>query len=120
MRHRRDHRKLNRATDQRLALIRGLVTSLLRHDKILTTVPKAKEARRLADRLIALACRDYGQLAARRRVLRSVPDAELVKHLFDEIAPRFAGRAGGYTRVVRAGQRRGDGAELAVLEIAAE
>ena len=120
MRHRKQYRKLNRATDQRLALLRGLVSSLLRHDKILTTVPKAKEARRLADKLISLACREQGQLAARRRVLRYVTDQDLVKHLFDEIAPRFRGRAGGYTRVLRAGQRRGDGAEMAVLELAAD
>ena len=117
MRHRKDHRKLNRATDQRLALLRSLVAALLRHDKIVTTVPKAKEARRLADKLIALACRDEGQLAARRQVLRYVPDQDLVKHLFDEIAPRFQGRSGGYTRVLHAGQRRGDGADMAVLEL---
>jgi large subunit ribosomal protein L17 len=117
MRHRKDHRKLNRATDQRLALLKGLVSALFRHDKVVTTVPKAKEARRLADRLITLACRDHGQLAARRRVLRYVTDQDLVKHLFDEVAPRFAGRTGGYTRVLRAGLRRGDGAEMAVLEL---
>jgi large subunit ribosomal protein L17 len=117
MRHRKDHRQLNRATDQRLALLKGLVSALFRHDKVVTTVPKAKEARRLADKLITLACRDHGQLAARRRVLRYVTDPDLVKHLFDEVAPRFAGRAGGYTRVLRAGLRRGDGAEMAVLEL---
>ncbi|MGQ9730224.1 MAG: 50S ribosomal protein L17 [Candidatus Zipacnadales bacterium] len=117
MRHLRDHRKLNRATDQRLALLRGLVTALFRHNKIITTLPKAKEARRLADRLIRLACREQGQLAARRQVLRYVTDRKVVKHLFDEIAPRFAGRSGGYTRVLRAGQRRGDGAQMAVLEL---
>jgi len=120
MRHRKDHRKLNRATDQRLALLKGLVASLFRHDKIVTTLPKAKEARRLADRLIALACREHGTLAARRQVLRYVPDPDLVKHLFEEIAPRFEGRTGGYTRVLRAGQRRGDGAEIAVLQLASE
>ena len=117
MRHRKDHRKLSRATDQRLALLRSLVAALFRHDKIVTTVPKAKEARRLADKLITLACREHGQLAARRQVLRYVSDQDLVQHLFTEIAPRFAGRAGGYTRVLRAGQRRGDGAEMAVLEL---
>jgi large subunit ribosomal protein L17 len=117
MRHRKQYRKLNRATDQRLALLRGLVAALFRHDKIITTVPKAKEARRLADKLIALACREHGQLAARRQVLRHVSDQDLVQHLFNEIAPRFAGRAGGYTRVLRAGQRRGDGAQMAVLQL---
>lgn len=117
MRHRKDHRKLNRATDQRLALLRGLVAALFRHEKIMTTLPKAKEARRLAEKLIALACRPYGQLAARRQVLRYVGDRGLVKHLFEEVAPRFSGRMGGYTRVLRAGQRRGDGAQMAVLEL---
>ncbi|MBM3500787.1 MAG: 50S ribosomal protein L17 [Armatimonadetes bacterium] len=121
MRHRKQYRKLNRATDQRLALLRGLVGSLFRHDKIITTVPKAKEARRLADKLISLACcEENRRLAARRRVLRYVTDQDLVKHLFDEIAPRFQDRPGGYTRVLRAGQRRGDGAEMAVLELVSD
>ncbi len=113
MRHRKAHRKLGRATDQRLALLRSLVASLFRHERIVTTVPKAKEARRLADRLITLAKRN--DLAARRQVLRHLPNRDLVKHLFDEIAPRYEGRAGGYTRVVRAGVRRGDAAQMAAL-----
>jgi large subunit ribosomal protein L17 len=117
MRHRRDHRKLNRATDQRLALLRNLVASLFRHNKIVTTVPKAKEARRMAEKLITFARRDHNQLSARRHVLRYVSDADLVKHLFDEVAPRYATRAGGYTRIIRAGLRRGDGAQLAILEL---
>ncbi|HJN15068.1 MAG TPA: 50S ribosomal protein L17 [Armatimonadota bacterium] len=117
MRHRKDHRKLNRATDQRLALLKGLCASLFRHDKIETTLPKAKEARRLADKLITLAKRDYNQLAARRQVLKYIPDPGLVKHLFDEIAPRFTERPGGYTRIIRAGMRRGDGAQMAILEL---
>ena len=82
MRHRKNYRKLNRATDQRVALLRGLVSSLLRHNRIKTTVEKAKEASRLAERLITLAKR--GDLAARRRVLRRIPDRDLVKYLFDE------------------------------------
>jgi large subunit ribosomal protein L17 len=118
MRHRKDHRKLNRATDQRLALLKALVASLFRHDKIVTTLPKAKEARRLADRLITLARRDHNELSARRQVLRYVTDPDLVKHLFDEIAPRYQGRPGGYTRIVRVGRRRGDGAQMAALELA--
>jgi len=118
MRHRKDHRKLNRATDQRLALLRSLVASLFRHDKIVTTLPKAKEARRLADRLITLARRDHNELSARRHVLRYVADPDLVKHLFDEIAPRYQGRPGGYTRIVRVGRRRGDGAQMVALELA--
>jgi len=117
MRHRKAHRKLGRATDQRLALLRGLVASLFRHDKIETTLPKAKEARRLAEKLITLAKREEGQLAARRQVLRHITDASLVRHLFDEIAPRYVDRPGGYTRITRAGLRRGDGAQMAILEL---
>ncbi len=118
MRHRKDHRKLNRATDQRLALLKSLVASLFRHNKIVTTLPKAKEARRLADKLITLAKRDHNELSARRLVRRHITDPELVKHLFEEIAPRFTERPGGYTRIVRVGKRRGDGAQMAALELA--
>jgi large subunit ribosomal protein L17 len=117
MRHRRDHRTLNRATDQRLALLRNQVASLFRHSKIVTTLPKAKETRRMAEKLITLARREQSQLAARREVLRYIPDPELVKHLFDDIGPRFRTRPGGFTRIIRAGLRRGDGAQLAVLEL---
>ena len=117
MRHRRDHRKLNRATDQRLALLRGLVASLFRHSKVVTTLPKAKEARRMAEKLITLARREHNQLSARRLVLRDIPDPDLVRHLFDELAPRYRQRPGGYTRITRAGLRRGDGAQVAVLEL---
>jgi len=119
MRHLRDHRKLNRATDQRLALLRSLVASLFRHSKITTTLPKAKEARRMAERLITMARREHNQLSARREVLRYIPDPDLVKHLFDDLAPRFRTRPGGYTRITRVGLRRGDGAQLAVLELMA-
>lgn len=115
MRHRNSHRILNRATDQRIALLRALVTSLLRHNRIKTTAEKAKEASRMADRMISLAKR--GDLASRRMVLRDVQDPELVKHLFTEIAPRYSSREGGYTRVVLAGQRRGDAAQMAILEL---
>lgn len=116
MRHRKDHRKLNRATDQRLALLRSLVSSLFRHNRIKTTVQKAKEAARMAERLITLAKR--GDLAARRRVLRHIRDSDLVGYLFEEIAPRYQERDGGYTRVIRAGRRRGDAAQMAILELA--
>ncbi|NLO73203.1 MAG: 50S ribosomal protein L17 [candidate division WS1 bacterium] len=115
MRHRHSHRQLNRATDQRIALLRGLVSSLLRHNRIKTTAEKAKEASRLAERMISLAKR--GDLTARRQVLREVHDPELVKHLFGEIAPRYRSREGGYTRVILAGQRRGDAAQMAILEL---
>ena len=115
MRHRIAHRQLNRATDQRTALLRTLVGSLLRHNRIKTSTEKAKEAARLAERMISLAKR--GDLASRRRVLRDIHDPELVKHLFGEIAPRYRTREGGYTRIILAGQRRGDAAHMAILEL---
>ena len=115
MRHLKDHRRLGRPTDQRLALLRSLVTGLFKHNHIKTTLEKAKEARRLADRLINLAKR--GDLAARRQVLRTLPDPDLVGYLFAEIAQRFSERAGGYTRIIPAGQRRGDSAQMAILEL---
>jgi len=115
MRHLKDHRRLGRPTDQREALLRALVASLFRHNHIKTTLHKAKEARRVADKLITLAKR--GDLAARRQVLRTIPDADLVGHLFAEVAPRFSDRPGGYTRIIPAGQRRGDAAQMAILEL---
>lgn len=116
MRHRKNHRKLNRATDQRMALLHALVSSLLRHTRIKTTVQKAKEAQRVAERLITMAKR--GDLAARRQVLRQITDSDLVGYLFEEIAPRYQDRDGGYTRIIRAGKRRGDAAQMAILELA--
>ncbi len=115
MRHRKDHKRLGRATDQRIALMRSQVDSLFRHSRIRTTLTKAKESQRMAEKLITLARR--GDLAARRRVLRKVRDKQLVKHLFDEIAPRYAERPGGYTRVIKAGLRAGDAAQMAILEL---
>jgi large subunit ribosomal protein L17 len=115
MRHLKDHRRLGRPTDQRLALLRSLVMGLFRHNHIKTTLQKAKEARRVADRLITLAKR--GDLAARREVLKTLPQPQLVGHLFEEIAPRFKDRPGGYTRIIPAGQRRGDAAQMAILEL---
>jgi large subunit ribosomal protein L17 len=115
MRHLKDHRRLGRPTDQRLALLRALVIGLFEHNHIKTTLAKAKEARRVADKLITLAKR--GDLAARRQVLRTIPNAKLVGHLFEEIAPRFRDRAGGYTRIIPAGLRRGDASQMAILEL---
>ena len=115
MRHRKDHKRLGRATDQRIALMRSQVDSLFRHSRIRTTLQKAKESQRMAEKLITLARR--GDLASRRRVLRKVRDKELVKHLFEEIAPRYADRPGGYTRVIKAGLRTGDAAQMAILEL---
>ena len=115
MRHRKTGRQLGRPADQRKALLQGLVSALLRHNRIKTTVQKAKEAARTADRLITKAKR--GDLAARRQVLRVIPDPALVDHLFTQIAPRYTDRPGGYTRVIRAGVRQGDQAEMAILEL---
>lgn len=115
MRHRKDHRKLGRPTDQRLAMLRSQVDALLRHSRVKTTVQKAKETQRMVEKLITTAKR--GDLHARRQVLRKIRDQELVGYLFDEIAPRFADRDGGYTRVIRAGRRNGDNAEMAILEL---
>ena len=95
--------------------MRSQVDSLFRHSRIRTTLQKAKESQRMAEKLITLARR--GDLASRRRVLRKVRDKELVKHLFEEIAPRYADRPGGYTRVIKAGLRTGDAAQMAILEL---
>ncbi|NLO06987.1 MAG: 50S ribosomal protein L17 [candidate division WS1 bacterium] len=116
MRHQKDHRKLGRPGDQRMAMLRSQVDALLRHSKIKTTVQKAKETQRIAEKIITTA--KQGTLHARRQVLRQVRDKDLVAHLFEDIAPRYADRDGGYTRVIRAGRRSGDNAEMAILELA--
>jgi len=107
--------KLSRPTDHRLAMLRNQVTDLLRHEKIVTTEAKAREVRGIAERMITWG--KQGSLHARRQVLRVVSDKETVRKLFDDLGPRFADRAGGYTRVVRLGQRRGDAARMAQLEL---
>jgi large subunit ribosomal protein L17 len=114
MRHRVRGRKLGRTTAHRKALFRNQLTALFTHDRIITTLAKAKELRPVAERMVTLAGTDT--LPARRKVLTMVPDKEVVRRLFDEIAPRFTDRPGGYTRVMRLGRRRGDGAELAIIE----
>jgi large subunit ribosomal protein L17 len=114
MRHRIRGRKLGRTTAHRKALFRNQLTALFTHDRIVTTLAKAKELRPLAERMVTLA--GTGSLPARRKVLTMVPDKEVVRRLFEEIAPRFTDRPGGYTRVMRLGRRRGDGAELAIIE----
>ena len=114
MRHRVRGRKLGRTTAHRKALFRNQLTALFTHDRIVTTLAKAKELRPLAERMVTLA--GTGTLPARRKVLTMVPDKEVVRRLFEEIAPRFTARPGGYTRVMRLGRRRGDGAELAIIE----
>ena len=115
MRHLRQGRKLGRTTAHRKALLRNLATALLEHERIITTEPKAKELRRVADKLVTLGKR--GDLHARRQALQTVRSNSVVQKLFNEIAPRFAERRGGYTRVLRLGYRSGDAAAMAVIEL---
>jgi large subunit ribosomal protein L17 len=114
MRHLKRGRKLSRTSAHRKALFRNLVLSLIRHERLRTTDAKAKELRRFADRMVTLGKR--GTLAARRRAFAFLRSHDSVKKLFDEIAPRFADRNGGYTRVVKFGTRRGDAAPLSIIE----
>lgn len=119
MRHNRDGRKLGRTSSHRRALMRNMVTSLFASERIETTAPKAKEVRRVAERMITFARR--GDLAARRHVAKTVQNPEVLRKLFDEIAPRYVDRPGGYTRVLRLGARRkGDNAQRAILELVGE
>jgi large subunit ribosomal protein L17 len=115
MRHRKDHRKLSRTASHRRALLRNLVTALFQYERIETTVAKAKESRRLAERLITFAKR--GDLGARRHVARFVTRPEVVHKLFATIAPWYEQRPGGYTRILRLGRRLGDAGETAYLEL---
>lgn len=109
------YRKLGRPTDQRRAMLRNLVTSFLKHGKIETTETRAKETRSLAEKMITLAKR--GDLHARRQVLAFVTEEEVVNNLFTNIAPKYTERNGGYTRMYKVGPRRGDGAEIVILEL---
>ena len=115
MRHRVSFRKLSRTHEHRRALLRNLVTSLFIHERIETTVAKAKEARRVAERMITFAKR--GDLSARRHVDSYLFDEDATKKLFDTIAPWYRERAGGYTRIIRKGRRLGDAGEIAVFEL---
>lgn len=117
MRHRVAHRKLGRVTAHRTALLRNLATALFERERIQTTLMKAKELRPYAERLITLAKRDDGRLHARRQAARDIQDGEVVKKLFDTLGARFASRPGGYTRILRLGPRKGDGAEMAIVEL---
>jgi large subunit ribosomal protein L17 len=114
MRHLNSGRKLNRSSAHRKALLRNLVLSLIRHERIRTTDAKAKELRRYADRIVTLG--KQGDLSARRRVFSLIASRDAVKKLFDVIAPRFKDRAGGYTRVVKFGVRNGDAAAVSIVE----
>src|SRR5262245_11884397 len=125
MRHNVAHRKLGRVTEHRIALLRNQAIALLRHERIETTMPKAKELRPFVERLITIAKRGVVSkdaangraLHARRLVLAELPDKEVVGKLFETLAPRFAERPGGYTRILRVGFRRGDSAEVAHVEL---
>ncbi len=117
MRHRVAHRKLGRITPHRMALLRNLTTALFERERIRTTLMKAKELRPYAERLITLARRDEDRLHARRLAARALQDRVVMKKLFDDLGARFAGRPGGYTRILRLGPRRGDGAEMAIVEL---
>jgi large subunit ribosomal protein L17 len=115
MRHKIAGRKLSRPTAHRMALYRNLVADLFRHEKIVTTEPKAKEARGLAEKMITLG--KEGSVASRRRVLAFITDKKVVDKVFSEIAPRYKERPGGYTRILKLGPRVGDGASMAKLEL---
>lgn len=115
MRHRKAGRRLGRVTSHRTAMLRNMVTSLLEHERIVTTVSKAKEARRVADQMITLGKR--GDLHARRQALAYIRSKSVVAKLFDELSGQYADRQGGYTRIVRTGQRQGDAAPMAILEL---
>jgi len=115
MRHRNAGRKLNRDSAHRLAMLRNMVTSLLEHERIVTTLPKAKELRRVAEKMITLGKR--GDLHARRQAASYVRSKALVTKLFNDLAPQYADRQGGYTRIIRTGVRPGDAADMALIEL---
>lgn len=115
MRHRVDGRLFSRTTNQRKALLRGLVASLFEHQRIETTVAKAKEAKRIAERLITLGIK--GDLHSKRLALSYLPNRVIIAKLFSEIAPRFSGRNGGYLRIIRTRNRVNDSSQMAVLEL---
>jgi large subunit ribosomal protein L17 len=115
MKHRVVGRRLDRTTEHRTAMLRNMVTSLFRHERITTTTPKAKELKRFADKMVTLAKRATPH--ARRIANRDVRDVEVLNKLFGTLADRFKTRPGGYTRLVRVGRRAGDNAELAVIEL---
>ncbi len=115
MRHQNAGRKLGRTKSHREAMLRNMVTSLLEHERIVTTVPKAKEARRMAEKMITLGKR--GDLHARRQALAYVRSKDVVTKLFDDLSEQYADRNGGYTRIIRTGNRAGDAAPMAIIEL---
>src|SRR6266436_3046061 len=116
MRHGKVHRKLNRTAEHRRAMFANMCAALIKHEQIKTTLPKAKELRPVVEKLVTLSRRGAANLHARRLALAQVRDETQVKKLFDVIGPRYAKRPGGYTRVLKAGFRHGDNAEMAFIE----
>lgn len=115
MRHRKTGRRLGRTSSHRDAMLRNMVTSLLDQERIVTTVPKAKEARRLAEQMITLGKR--GDLHARRQATAYIRSKSIVAKLFDQLSNQYADRQGGYTRIIRTGNRSGDAAPMAIIEL---
>ena len=114
MRHGKTHRKFSRRSDHRRSMLANLCASLIKHEQIVTTLPKAKDLRPIVEKLVTLGKR--GDLHARRQAIAQMRDLPMVKKLFDVIGPRYSTRPGGYTRVLKAGFRYGDNAEMAVIE----
>ena len=116
MRHKLGQRKLGRTSSHRIALLRNLAAALIKHEQITTTLPKAKDLRPVIEKLVTLSRRGKTDLHARRQALAQIKDAAQVTKLFDVLAPRYADRKGGYTRVLKAGFRHGDNAPMAIIE----
>ena len=114
MRHGKAHRKLNRTAEHRRAMFGNMAAALIKHEQIVTTLPKAKDLRPIVEKLVTLGKR--GDLHARRQAIAEIRDVAMVKKLFDVIGPRYKERNGGYTRVLKAGFRYGDSAPVAVIE----
>ncbi len=114
MRHGKAHRKLNRTAEHRKAMFENMASSLIKHEQIVTTLPKAKDLRPIVEKLVTLGKR--GDLHARRQAIAALQDEVIVKKLFDVLATRYKDRQGGYTRVLKAGFRHGDNAPVAVIE----
>ena len=115
MRHRKAGNRLGRTTSHRQAMFRNMVTSLFEHERIITTTPKAKELRKVADKMMTLAKR--GDLHARRQALSYIRDKKIVAKLFDQLKDEYMDRNGGYTRIIRTGNRLGDAAEMSIIEL---
>lgn len=115
MRHKKAHRKLGRTSAHRQAMFRNMVTSLFEHERIVTTVQKAKEIRPIAEKMITLAKK--GDLHSRRQALSYIRSSDVVAKLFDEIQEQFIDRQGGYTRIIKTGPRHGDAASMAIIEL---